>query len=315
MLWDSVGAACSVKGKLRKIKGLADAKAMQEVAREAERQRQTCNAAGMQNAPVTDEERDEGIVLNPGEVHAGSAAVRLVPVLSKVLKPHQIDGVRFMWQHASVGLCDGVNEGLGCILADYMGLGKTIQVLSLLHAFLTVGRSTKCNISAIVLAPATVVSNWLCEVHKWFGESEHYSGQGGTLRIQALDSKVAKDKRTRSAVLRNWTNVGGVLVIGYEQYRLLVQSGGDVQDMLCNGPDIVIADEGHRMRRRSSQLVQTMMKFKTKRRIVLTGYPLQNHLMEYYCMVNFARPYFLATAELFKNRFIIPIENGRAKDR
>lgn len=86
-------------------------------------------------------------------------------ILEGQLKPHQIEGVRFMYEN----LVAKRLEYKGCVLAHSMGLGKTLQVIALIHTLFRNPKTTKVK-NVLLVVPANVLSNWECEFEKWIGE-------------------------------------------------------------------------------------------------------------------------------------------------
>lgn len=121
-----------------------------------------------------------------------------------------------------------------------------------------------------------------------------------------LLNETVKSLQARENAISTWSEKGGVLLIGYEMYRMLAlkklkkstrkamtlvheermaeaESLDKIYECLVDpGPNCVICDEGHRIKNSGAGISQALKAIKTKRRVVLTGYPLQNNLMEYW---------------------------------
>ena len=74
---------------------------------------------------------------------------------------------------------------------------------------------------------------------------------------------------------------------------------------------MVIIDEGHLLKNAETRLNGVASSIKTLRRIILTGTPLQNNLVEYYVMMSFVKPNLLGSDGEFNNMFNNPITNGQ----
>ncbi|KAF7271451.1 hypothetical protein GWI33_015673 [Rhynchophorus ferrugineus] len=239
--------------------------------------------------------------------------------LVKQLKPHQVQGVKFMWDACFESIKRAKNTaGSGCILAHCMGLGKTLQVITLSHTLLLNSEKTKVE-KVMVVCPVNTVLNWRNEFAKWVPKNDD------VFEVYELVScRTASVNLERSCKVREWHENGGVLIIGYNMFRTLTNPDNKTITKRCRkifqeglvdpGPDLVVCDEGHLLKNEKTSLSISMNRIKTARRIVLTGTPLQNNLREYWCMVQFIKPNLLGTYKEYLNRFVNPITNGQYTD-
>jgi DNA repair and recombination RAD54-like protein len=220
------------------------------------------------------------------------------PILTAVLRPHQREGVKFMWDCVTGVQIEG---SYGCIMADEMGLGKTLQCVSLLYTLLKQSPDCKPTIDkAVIVAPSSLVKNWYNEINKWLTNR---------LSAMAIDggSKQDIDNKLRSFIntIKGRRCVNPVLIISYETFRLHanVLHSGEI--------GLIICDEGHRLKNQDNQTYNALNQINAKRRILLSGTPIQNDLLEYFSLVQFVNEGILGTAQEFKKKFENPILRGR----
>ena len=231
---------------------------------------------------------------------AQQVAVVVDPQLCRVLRPHQREGVKFMYDCVTGARIAGHH---GAIMADEMGLGKTLQCITLMWTLLKQSPDCKPTIEkAIVVCPSSLVKNWYNEISKW---------------LPNKISPLAVDSGTKEQIDKNlagFMNTFGrrphnpVLIISYETFRLhcKVLHTSEVGLLLC--------DEGHRLKNCENQTYRALMGIKCKRRVLLSGTPIQNDLLEYFSLVQFVNEGLLGTAQEFRKKFENPILKGRDAD-
>nr|QDO16321.1 DNA repair and recombination protein RAD54B [Lingulodinium polyedra] len=214
-------------------------------------------------------------------------ALFLEPGLASQLRQHQRDGVCFMHRH--------VRAGAGCILADCMGLGKTLQALCLIWAALSRPAGRPPCKKAAVVCPSSLCANWEAECKRWLGPLRVRPTvvQGGTSAASAADT------------VRGFLCAGKLLIISYDQLR---QHANLVDDVV----DLLVCDEGHRLKSASASTTKRLAAMRCKRRVLLTGTPLQNNLDEFWCCLTFVQPTLLPPLPTFQRIFKKPID--RAQD-
>ncbi|CAF4894818.1 unnamed protein product, partial [Rotaria sp. Silwood1] len=228
------------------------------------------------NSKIYNSEKSNLRLILEFDKKTNKSIIEVSPKLVAHLKKHQYDGIKFLWNN--------VYESIYAI--------KTKQQ----------------NTNGCILAHSL---NWSNEFNFWLKDIEPSINHYQLTTVQP---------DLRVEYLNKWYENGGVLIMGYQMYVRLVKGVGienkkiqnDAYHCLFNpGPDIVVADEGHILKNAQTSIANCLSEIKTSRRIVLTGTPLQNNLLEYYCMVSFIKPNLLGDQAEYINRFVNPIENGQ----
>jgi DNA repair and recombination protein RAD54B len=214
------------------------------------------------------------------------------PLLTAHLRKHQREGVAFMYE-CVMGMKN--YQGEGAILADEMGLGKTLQTIALLWTLMKqnpIGGDPPVVRKALIVCPVTLIKNWRSEFKKWLGRD----------RVGVF---VLEDKKSR---LTDFTKgkIYSVMIVGYEKLRMVQNELAQAHEI-----DIVVADEGHRLKTAQNKSAQAIKSLSTERRIILSGTPLQNDLSEFYTMVDFVNPNVLGKYSTFKKEFEGAILKGQ----
>uniref|UniRef100_A0A0K0DZ63 DNA repair and recombination protein RAD54-like n=2 Tax=Strongyloides stercoralis TaxID=6248 RepID=A0A0K0DZ63_STRER len=219
------------------------------------------------------------------------------PLLGNVLRPHQREGVQFMYDCVTGSK---IENCYGCIMADEMGLGKTLQCITLMWTLLRQSPQGKPTFNkAIIVCPSSLVKNWDNEITKWLK---------GRVNPMPIDSGKREEIRTNLTRFMNERSLYSsipVVIISYETFRIHA-------DILSQSEiGMVICDEGHRLKNNENLTYQALSSLKCLKRILISGTPIQNDLLEYYSLINFVNPGMLGSASEFKKNFENPILKGR----
>lgn len=252
------------------------------------------------------------LIVNETKESDDQALIYINDRIGSRIKDHQIEGVRFMWNQVVVD--SSVRQG--CLLAHTMGLGKTMQVITLLVVIAEASASPDPSVysqipenlresKTLILCPPGLVDNWFEEIMIWAPE-------GVLGPVRKMESSLSP--RERIQTVQDWASSGGVLILGYSMFTILVRGDEEMARLLHETPNLVVGDEAHMMKNPDSQRHQATANFKTMNRIAITGSPLTNNVMDYYAMINWVAPNYLADIAEFRERFANPIREGLYAD-
>ena len=192
--------------------------------------------------------------------------------LQAELRPYQEDGFRWLSRLS--------RWGAGACLADDMGLGKTVQALALLIARAREG-------PALVVAPTSVVANWLDEARRF----------APTLRTRSYTGPAAARARQMEDL--------GPLDVVVTTYGLLHI---DIDTLAGTEWSTVVLDEAQAIRNPATKRARAARKLKAGFRMVTTGTPIQNNLVDLYSLFAFINPGMLGSMKRFRENLAVPIE-------
>lgn len=221
----------------------------------------------------------------------------IIPVTIKAeLRKYQQDGVNWLAFLAKYHL-----HG---ILCDDMGLGKTLQSICILSSkhYERFQRHRETNspdsvhLPSLIICPPTLTGHWYYEILKYSENLRPVLYTGNSRERSRLMSK-----------LKSYD----VVITSYEVVRNDISSLQDVNWLYC------ILDEGHIIKNAKTKLTKAVKCIRAEHRLILSGTPIQNNVLELWSLFDFLMPGFLGTETSFNERFGKPIlsnRDGKAKN-
>ena len=202
--------------------------------------------------------------------------------LEKIGVPKEFNGELRKYQNDGYNWLSFLREyGLAGILADDMGLGKTIQALTLLLNHYQNGKKSDKRAPSLVVAPTSVVYNWLSEARKFTPtlSTELFLGRD---RTELLARLLKENSKKPDVIFTTY----GIVRRDYEQLKKIQF-------------EYLILDEAQNIKNPESVGAIASKSLKAFHRLALSGTPIENRLKELWSLFDFLMPGFLGVAQDF----------------
>lgn len=175
-----------------------------------------------------------------------------------------------------------------------MGLGKTLQSISILaskhHERAERFKATKSpdsvHIPSLIICPTTLTGHWHAEIVKYTNNLKALRYVGTSRERQRLVDHIPQQD---------------VVIASYDSVR------NDIAHLAQFNWHYCILDEGHQIKNGRTKITQAVKLIKAKHRLLLSGTPIQNNVLELWSLFDFLMPGFLGTEQQFNERFGKPI--------
>ncbi|WP_338976520.1 DEAD/DEAH box helicase [Fusobacterium nucleatum] len=170
------------------------------------------------------------------------------------------------------------DNSLGACLADDMGLGKTLQAIALLSKLHEEKKK-----KSMVIMPKSLIYNWENEIKKFSTKLKvgvYYGINRDFSSLKKVD----------------------VILTTYGTIR------NDIENLLEEKFDMLILDESQNIKNINSQTTKAVLLLNAKKRVALSGTPIENNLLELYSLFRFLNPEMFGSVQRFTNNYIVPIQ-------
>ena len=198
--------------------------------------------------------------------------------LSKVLRDYQKEGVRWLINLAYYRLSG--------ILADDMGLGKSLEVISLL-------KSCRTKNPNLIVAPASLTYNWFNEFKKW----------APNMKVSLVTGNGANREKLLSQI-----EPGQIIVTSYDYLKR------DLDVYKKMGFHFLIIDEAQAIKNHQTKNAEAVKELKCVSRFAITGTPIENSLADLWSIFDFCLPGYLKSYESFKYDYEVEIVKNHNQD-
>lgn len=199
------------------------------------------------------------------------------------LKSHQEEGVAWL-QHLFQ------NKASGCLMADDMGLGKTLQILYFIDWH---SRTYPNHKPYLIVAPISLLENWENEYERFF--------MAPRLNICRLSSKDIPRQFNKAAV--DMMQKMDIILTNYESLRISQLNFCAVEF------DVVALDEAQKIKSPGTLVTNAAKALKSNFKIAMTGTPVENTLLDLWCIMDFCVPGLLGNAKSFAAKYQNPLKN------
>ncbi|XP_078440415.1 ROOT GROWTH DEFECTIVE 3 isoform X2 [Wolffia australiana] len=180
------------------------------------------------------------------------------------------------------------------ILCDDMGLGKTLQASAIVAADIIEGQASNTGKEhrSLIIVPSTLVGHWAYEIDKYVDEDVFKTLQYvGSVQERAL--------------LRDSFPSYNLIIASYDVVRKDINFLEKLHWNYC------ILDEGHVIKNAKSKITNAVKQLKAENRLVLSGTPIQNNVLELWSLFDFLMPGFLGTERQFQATYGKPLLAAR----